>query len=411
MLNSESDPMSKQSADSYVQTVMASNIVSVPVEIHAERPVSNFNTFALTPRKTTKRRRSDGNNKNGTKKQRNSPGVLDDKNRHALEDNQCIGVQGKASNKSDMNTIKVVSKQTNSNDLNDLKIMVGNLTDSMNTLRDHLSTRIDSLESNFAKTIEKVVDRKIETAMKKERNIVHKEMKNLESKVAKDIEQLKVDVNEDFQSVKNEISSLKDRCQEPMIRPEAEAENNKRNNAIIRNLAESENENLFNKVSGLLKDGLRLKNISIHSVERKRSFREGKPGLVIVKFQNAQDKREVMEVKKTLREARNYRDVFIENDLPKAERMLNANLRHIVNTIGKDKLEIRGSRIQTKRNDNESRERTDLSRQLYEQRGRRHEQNTSNNVRDSYRRENEPRDTDNFRQSTHRGGYRNGRHY
>ncbi|VDI02121.1 Hypothetical predicted protein [Mytilus galloprovincialis] len=156
----ESDPMSKQSADSYVQTVMASNIVSVPIEIHAERPVSNFNTFALTPRKTTKRRRSDGNNKNGTKKQRNSPGVLDDKNRHALEDNQCIGVQGKASNKSDMNTIKVVSKQTNSNDLNDLKIMVGNLTDSMNTLRDHLSTRIDSLESNFAKTIEKVVDRK-----------------------------------------------------------------------------------------------------------------------------------------------------------------------------------------------------------------------------------------------------------
>ena len=67
MLNSESDPMSKQSADSYVQTVMASNIVSVPIEIHAERPISNFNTFALTPRKTTKRRRSDGKCKNGTK--------------------------------------------------------------------------------------------------------------------------------------------------------------------------------------------------------------------------------------------------------------------------------------------------------------------------------------------------------
>ena len=51
--------------------------------------------------------------------------------------------------------------------------MVRNLTESM---CDKLSSRIDSLEGNLVKTIERVVDKKIETAIKKERSVVQRDM-------------------------------------------------------------------------------------------------------------------------------------------------------------------------------------------------------------------------------------------
>ena len=50
--------------------------------------------------------------------------------------------------------------------------------------------------------------------------------------------------------------------------------------------------------------------------------------------------------KRELKNSRNFKDIFIENDLSKNQRMLNMNLRNIVNAIGENKLEIRGGRIQ-----------------------------------------------------------------
>ena len=185
-----------------------------------------------------------------------------------------------------------------------------------------------------------------------------------------------------------------------------------KNNVIIRNFPESENENLLNKVSGLLKDGLRLRNVGIHCVQRKKSLREGKPGVVIVKFKNMQEKRKVMEVKKNLKDSRNFREVFIENDLPISERLLNANLRRIVNTIGREKLEIRGKRVQIRSDERITNDRDDVNRRGYEHRHNRNELVNSNNRRDNKRRDNTSRYSDkNTRQFSHRENLREYRRY
>lgn len=49
------------------------------------------------------------------------------------------------------------------------------------------------------------------------------------------------------------------------------------NNVIIRNLPESKNENLLNKVDRLLKEGLNLKMISVESAARTKINNDSRP--------------------------------------------------------------------------------------------------------------------------------------
>lgn len=55
-----------------------------------------------------------------------------------------------------------------------------------------------------------------------------------------------------------------------------------------------------------------------------------------------------MEKKRELRNTRIYKDVYINNAIPSTQRLLNSNLRSIVNAIGNDKLEIRGSVVRAR---------------------------------------------------------------
>ncbi|VDI27418.1 Hypothetical predicted protein [Mytilus galloprovincialis] len=102
------------------------------------------------------------------------------------------------------------------------------------------------------------------------------------------------------------------------------------------------------KINGLIRDGLHLKDVKVVSAERKKSFREGKSGVIIASLSSTSDKRKVMDKKRELKNSRNYKDVFVENSIPLAQRILNSNLRNIVNAIGDDNLEVKGSRVQFK---------------------------------------------------------------
>ena len=51
-------------------------------------------------------------------------------------------------------------------------------------------------------------------------------------------------------------------------------------NFIVRNMAERTVENVKNRVNGLIKDGLRIKDVSVVSAERKQS-RNRKPGVIV----------------------------------------------------------------------------------------------------------------------------------
>ena len=51
-----------------------------------------------------------------------------------------------------------------------------------------------------------------------------------------------------------------------------------------------------------------------------------------------------MKYKSELKKSNDYRDIYIENDTPTYERKLRSNLQTISYTLGKGKLQMRGSR-------------------------------------------------------------------
>ena len=67
--------------------------------------------------------------------------------------------------------------------------------------------------------------------------------------------------------------------------------------------------------------------------------------MIIATFYRYEDKEHMMKLKKNLKQSTRYRDVYIENDVPAHQRKLKSNLRTIVNTLGREKLRLRGSRI------------------------------------------------------------------
>ncbi|VDI54863.1 Hypothetical predicted protein [Mytilus galloprovincialis] len=81
---------------------------------------------------------------------------------------------------------------------------------------------------------------------------------------------------------------------------------------------------------------------------RKKSYKEGKYGVVIVVFKSLNEKRKVMDKKRNLKDSRNFKDIFIENDLSESQRILNNNLRNSLNAIGENRLEIKGGRVRTR---------------------------------------------------------------
>ena len=119
-------------------------------------------------------------------------------------------------------------------------------------------------------------------------------------------------------------------------------------NVVIRNLPERHEENIKSEVNGLIKDGLRLRDIAVESAERKPSAVDSRSGIVIAKLKNREDKLAVMKNKSKLKDSRRYQNVFVEHDLPKHQRVLNANIRTIVKTLGKQDLQFEGSRVRVK---------------------------------------------------------------
>ena len=115
-------------------------------------------------------------------------------------------------------------------------------------------------------------------------------------------------------------------------------------NFIVRNMAERSGENVKNRVNGMIKDGMRISDVSVVSAERKQS-RNRKPGVIVATCQSERDVGKVLKSKRDLKNNRQYEQVYVEPDVPLQQRIQNSNLRNIVSVIGEDKLEMRGTRV------------------------------------------------------------------
>ncbi|CAC5371621.1 unnamed protein product [Mytilus coruscus] len=160
---------------------------------------------------------------------------------------------------------------------------------------------------------------------------------------------VKGEVSKVRDEVRSEIDSLKDNFKK-LDKSYAEIISNDRNtkdkdqssqthNNVIKNLAVDPKENscdtgavLKAKVETLVKDGLKLTNLNINKAVRKVSLHRDmentrKPNIIFVEVDNLDNKRAIIKAKAVLRNTNKYRDVFIENNIPREKRMLDFNNR------------------------------------------------------------------------------------
>jgi succinyl-CoA synthetase beta subunit len=97
-------------------------------------------------------------------------------------------------------------------------------------------------------------------------------------------------------------------------------------------------------VNKLIKDGLKVKNVQVKKADRKAKGK-GKAGVVVVTFSSKEDKKAVMDAKKSLVNSEQYSRVYINHDRDYKDRIQEANLRTIISTFGKDKLSMKGNRV------------------------------------------------------------------
>ena len=310
----EFDPLNSKSAGSYVDSVMATSVVNqfiTTADVHNDKTVSNNKRLK---RSLDYDSESDSCSENTKKLKPNS-----------VHNDSINLIDGLSISSHDH---QYTQNKEKNDDICELKSLVVGLASSMNQFCDIITKRMGDIETNIPKQVAQMIDQKVSEEMKKVKEQFKTELKTVTEKVSS-LEQSYADV---LKQNKNQSKALiEDKL-----------------SVVIKNLPETEKENTSRKVGGLIKDGLRLKNIQVAAVERKINKIPGKHGVIIVKFQNSDDKQKVMEKKRELKDSRNYKDVYIDNAIPKAQRLMNSNLRSIVKAIGKDKLEIRGSVIRPK---------------------------------------------------------------
>ncbi|CAG2244979.1 unnamed protein product [Mytilus edulis] len=302
----EFDPLSTESAESYVESVMTPKINKVATaEIHTaantSELVSNFNKGASLKRPLDSD--SDSSNKESVKKLRS-----DDSH-------------------------SIATKVCSNTDMSDLKHLVYSLTQSMNTMHISLTERIDTLEKNMSKDLAQLI----------------------EQKVKHEVSQAKKEINGKLSSFKDQVNVLEGKVNSmeqsyASVVKQPSVNDEKKLNIVIKGLPHGKNEEnnpqcTLNKVNSLIRDGLKLSNIKFLKAERKVS-RDSKSGLIIAKVQSLEDKKSIMKAKSKLKGNKSFSSVYIENDIPWEVRSQQNNLRTILKEIGKsDKYRVVGSKI------------------------------------------------------------------
>ena len=213
---------------------------------------------------------------------------------------------------------------------------------------------------------------KLEKEMKKDMDKMKRNLDKTEAVVKKhsqtDLPTAQGKLDDEIYKLVERVTSPENKKTYPDLDDKQERIDERKRKIVIQNLIEREIENIKDRVNNII-DYLKIKHICVESAERKVNNDNSKPGVVIATFFTSDDKEKVMKAKRNLKDGTRYRDVYIENDVPVHQRKMKNNLRTIVNTLGREKLKLRGSRIiradenfdpEQHRNylENESRERT-----------------------------------------------------
>lgn len=167
---------------------------------------------------------------------------------------------------------------------------------------------------------------------------------SIQAAIAAEVDKVRVELKSEINDLKDRLITLENKP-DPVITDTPET-----TNIVVMGLAQGQNENIRNKVNAVLREGLKLKDVSVLSGERKKSRTEGKPGVVIAKCKNKAEWEMIMKNKSKLNESRQYKSVRIERYKTGEQLRHESDLRLLLqNSSAKDKLQIRGGHLVSKR--------------------------------------------------------------
>ena len=163
--------------------------------------------------------------------------------------------------------------------------------------------------------------------------------------IQNEVSKVKDDLNNEVQNIKEKVEKIEKSYAEAVTNMSRDVHPNSppvNLNVITKNLVydkrEDRDKNVLNSnVLSLIKDELKLSNISVSDVSRKTSHSDSKPGVVVATLKDLDQKKSVLKAKGDLKKSTKFDKVFIENDLPLQQRLNNDNNIALLKALGKDK--------------------------------------------------------------------------
>lgn len=219
----------------------------------------------------------------------------------------------------------------------DMHMLFYSLQERMNKLESGLEQRISS-------KVSQILDRRLKNEMGHIQTTVDGKISDLNGKVEQQLKSHKDSLQTELVTELNVLHDRQEKLENAIMNGSDVSKGDIALNIIIRNLPEHKNENVNKRVHSIIRDGLKLKDISVSSVVRKNPT-DNRPGLVIARLNSHEDKRKVMSLKRNLREHRQFSSVYIEHDQSASERVLSSNFRNIISAMKHSGLVMKGSRI------------------------------------------------------------------
>ena len=205
---------------------------------------------------------------------------------------------------------------------------VSDLMDQFKAFTSSFDAKFDSLRDSFRVEITNAVQNAIKQEMDAVRQEFHAELEKMRDQI--------VQISQKQQAIEQNQQSY--------------AEATAKQNIVIKNLPETEGERTVDRVKVLLTDGLGLNDSEVEKVvtaERKGDpkMKRSHPRVVVATLKDNEVKNKVMKCKSKLKDKDQFKKIYIEIDRPVRERQMENSMRTIINTVAKDKLQMRGGKV------------------------------------------------------------------
>ncbi|MES9884862.1 MAG: hypothetical protein ABW185_28790 [Sedimenticola sp.] len=248
-------------------------------------------------------------------------------------------------NGDDDRTVDTLKKKRTGDDNSDMEI-IRQMRIMTNEMKDTFESRFDKLEDKLRNEFVNMVKGQIHAVRQEFNNRVDSLSKKIEEKLtarATDLIETKVsavrkDVKNDMQRLSGTVDYARQSFAEAAARAPSRSPENL--NVVIRNMEcdpREEHDTVItkDKVKALIRDGMKINDITIKSVCRKKDLSNNRPGVIIATVDTAAQKAKIMKNKSSLRQCRNFRNVYIEDDRPLEVRTNEANIKTLLTEMGK----------------------------------------------------------------------------